>query len=100
MPSLPVLSAISCSAQSAEPHVLGAGVDEHELVAQRLGACHRRAQAQCRVGVVVGGEQVGDRLGVVEQGLDVGPGEAAGHQAEGGESGVAAADVGVGVTTR
>ena len=81
----------------AEADVLGAVVDEHELVAQRLGARHRRAEAQRRVGVVVGGEQVGHRLGVVEQGLDVGTGEAARHQAEGREGGVAAADVGVGV---
>ena len=35
MPCLPVLSAISCSAQSAKPAMPGAVVDEHELVAQR-----------------------------------------------------------------
>ena len=81
----------------AEADVLGAVVDEHELVAQRVGAGHRGAEAQRRVGVVVGGEQVGHRLGVVEQGLDVGAGEAARHQAERGEGGVAATDVGVGV---
>ena len=36
-----------------------------------------RAEPQRRVGVVVGGEQVGDRLGVVEQRLDVHAGQAA-----------------------
>ena len=80
-----------------EADVLGAGVHEHGLVAQRLGAREGGPQAQGGVGVVVGGEQVGDRLGVVEEGLDVRAGEAARHQPEGGERRVAAPDRGVGV---
>ena len=61
----------------AEAYVLGAGVDEDELVAQGSRAAHRGAQAQRGVGVVVRGEHVGDRLRVVEEGLDVGAREAA-----------------------
>ena len=75
----------------------GAVVDEDELVAQRVGAAHGGAEAQAGVGVVVGGEHVGDGLGLVEQGLDVDSGETARHEAEGGQRGVAAADVRVGV---
>ena len=97
MPSLPVLSAMSCSAQSGRPHDARAVVDEDQLVAQRVGARHGRAEPQCRVGVVVGAQDVGDRLRVVEEGLDVGPGEPRGDQAEGCQGGVAPADVGVGV---
>ena len=97
VPSLPVDSAMSCSAQSPKPTFSVPASTSDELVAQRLGAGHRGAQAQRRVGVVVGGEQVGDRLGVVEQRLDVGAGQAARHQPERGERGVAPADVRVGV---
>ena len=75
----------------------GALVDDHELVPQRLGGRHRRAEAQPGVALVVVGEQVGDGVGLVEQPVDVGAGETAGDQAEGGERGVAAADRRVGV---
>ena len=97
VPSLPVLSAMSCSAQAGKPVDAGALVDQDQLVAQRLGPGHRRAEAEARVRLVVGGQQVGDRLGLVEQALDVDTGQRAGHQAEGGQRGVATADVGVGV---
>ncbi len=77
--------------------VLGAGVDEDELVAQRFGPGHRGAEPEGGVGVVVGGQQVGDGLRVVEERLDVGSGEAGGYEPEGGQRGVATADVRVGV---
>ena len=80
-----------------EPDDAGAVVDEHQLVAQRRRAADGRAEAQRRVGVVVGGEQVGHRLGVVEQRLDVDPGEPARDEPERGEGRVAAADSRVGV---
>ena len=80
-----------------QPHDAGAVVQQDQLVAQRGGARHRDAEAQGRVGLVVGREDVGDGLGVVEQRLDVGPGQARGDQAEGRQRGVAAAHVGVGV---
>ena len=57
----------------------------------------RRTLTDLERTVVVGSQDVGHRLGVVEEGLDVGPGEAAGHEAERGQGGVAAADGGVGV---
>ncbi len=62
-----------------------------------MGACHGCAETQRRVGVVVGREEVGDRLGVVQERLDVDPGEPARDEAEGSQCGVATADVGVGV---
>ena len=97
MPSLPVDSAMSCSAHAPNPTFSVPASTSTSLSRSGLGAGHRGAQAQRRVGVVVGGEQVGHRLGVVEQRLDVGAGQPARHEAEGGERGVAAADVGVGV---
>jgi hypothetical protein len=72
-------------------------LDDDQLVAQRLGAGERGAEPEARVGVVVGGEEVRDSLGLVEQGLDVGARQAAGHEPEGGECGVAPTDVRVGV---
>ena len=75
----------------------GTVVDEDELVAQGLGAGHRRAESKGGVGLVVFGQQVGYGLGLVQQLLDVDAGQAAGHEAEGGQRRVAPADVGVGV---
>ena len=53
-------------------------VDEHQLVAQRAGAGDRGAEPEPGVRLVVGGQQVRDRLGLVEQPADVGAGQAAG----------------------
>ena len=97
MPSLPVDSAISCSAQSPKPAIRRAGVGQHQLVdAGRVGDAEQRAEPQARVVDVVRLEARADRPGLVEQPGDVGAGQPAGHQPEGGERGVAAADVGVG----
>jgi hypothetical protein len=52
-------------------------VDDGQLVAQRLCAADRRAEAKRGVRVVVGGQEVGDRLRVVEQRLDVDSGQPA-----------------------
>ena len=97
-PSLPVDSAISCSAQSPKP-----GMPE-PLSARttlstpcRVGHPEQGAQAQAGIVGVVGLESRLDRLGLVEQPTDVGAGEPARHQPERGQRGVAAADVGVGV---
>ena len=101
MPSLPVLSAMSCSAQAGEPDDAGALVDEDQLVAARREASreqagHGRAEHEARVGRVVDRQQRGGGGGVGEQRGHVDPRQGAGHQAEGGEGRVAAADVGVG----
>ena len=97
MPCLPVDSAMSCSAQSANPTMPEPSSTRTSLSRNGVGAGHGRTEPQRRVGVVVGAEHVGDGLGVVEQRLDVGAGQAGRDQPERGQRGVAAADVGVGV---
>ena len=97
MPFLPVDSAMSCSAHAPKPTFSVPASTSTSLSRSGLVPADRRAQAQRGVALVVGGEQVGDGVGVVEQGADVGAGEAGGHEAEGGQRGVAPAHVGVGV---
>ena len=98
VPSLPVDSAMSCSAQSAKPDDVGAVGDDAELVASgEAGRGDRRAEHEARVLGAVDGERELDRLGLVEELGDVDAGEAGRHEAERGQRRVAAADVRVGV---
>ena len=53
MPCLPVDSAISCSAQSREPHDVRSVGDDAELVPQRLRPSDRGAEHEAGVGLVV-----------------------------------------------
>ena len=81
----------------AEAGVRGLGVAQHELVdAGQVGHADQGAQAQAGVvdGVLL--EVAADRLGLGQQRADVGAGQPARHQAEGGQRGEPAADGRVG----
>ena len=95
LPSLPVDSAMSCSAQSAKPTMPEPRSAIGDLVAARVaghgGGEHERGVVR-RVGV----QLAGDRLRLVEQLGDVDAGQAGRHQPERGQRAVAAADVRVG----
>ena len=96
--SLPVDSAISCSAQSPKPGMPESVVAEHHLVdAGRVGHAEQGTEAQPGVVGVVALEVRLDGGRLVEQPPDVGAGEPARHQPERGQRRVAAAHVGVGV---
>ena len=95
-PDLPVDSAISCSAQSPKP-----SMPEPESASTTLSRpstpAPPSAAPSCRDGLPsVAASVCGQRVRVVEQPLDVHAGKRAGHQAEGRQRAVAAADVGVG----
>ena len=98
MPCLPVVSAISCSAQSAKPDEPGALVDEDQLVAQRRW-CRpsRRRAAAPGLASSSSASRSETASASSSSAADVGAGQPARHQAERGQRGVAAADVGVGV---
>ena len=81
----------------AEVGVRRPGVRQHQLVdATHRSGAQQRAQAEAGVALGVLFEVRAHRLGLVEQALDVGARQAAGHQPERGERGVAAADVRIG----
>ena len=97
LPSLPVDSATSCSAQSPKPGYGAPASAMHQLVdAGQVGDAEQGPEPQPGVVDRVGLEGRADRLGLVEQPGDVGAGQPARHQPERGERGVPAADRRVG----
>ncbi len=97
MPCLPVDSAMSCSAQSANPTMWVPSETIAELVLKWVGARNRGGEHEARVHVVVGDQLEDGRVRLIQERVDVDPSEPRGHEAERGEGGVAAADVRVGV---
>ena len=97
LPSLPVDSATSCSAQSPKPGYGDPASPSTSLSTPcGVGGAEQRAQPDARVVGGVGLERGTDRLRGVEQLADVGAGEPARHESERGERRVAPADAGVG----
>ena len=100
VPSLPVDSAMSCSAQSAKPTM--PEPSSAMTILLRSGLVPPRAVPRARPmlsgGVLV--EDLGCFFGLIQESLDVHSGQAAGDQAERGQCREAAADVGVGVEDR
>ena len=96
-PSLPVDSAISCSAQSPKPGEPGAAVGQHDLVVpgQRVAA-QRGAQREARVVRQSPASAGSHAVGLVEQPGHVHARQRRGHQAERGQRAVPAAHVRVG----
>ena len=102
LPSLPVDSAISCSAQSPKPAYAGARRRPAPACRRRPGWPRPSRAPSRRPGLSTESASRSGRIASASSSsaADVGAGQPARHQAEGGQRGVAAADVGSARKTR